>query len=175
MASARPEPKPKLILLLIDSAVGVRLDAAEPTPAIAPVVLLCVNAKLLEIVGVAVPSAVEFNVLEAAVVTKAVELELALVDCVLEDCELWCSSLTGVVSDSKGRLSAACALRVSKIAVLHARQEMIPRIRIGIRHTVHLPSIDAHGRTAVVQTLDRTAGRRLGHVAGILAGSILGH
>lgn len=118
LASARPEPKPKLILLLIDSAVGVRLDAAEATPPIAPGVLLCVNAKLLEIVGVAVPS-VAFNVLEAAVAAVAVELELALVDCVLDDCELWCSSLTGVVSGSRGRLSAACALRVSKIAVLH--------------------------------------------------------
>lgn len=44
-----------------------------------------------------------------------------------------------------------------------------------VKRTRNLPSIDAHGGTAVVQTLDRTTGRRLGHVAGILAGTILGH
>lgn len=121
MASARPELRPKLILLLIDSAAGVRLDAAEATPPIAPTgVLLCVNAKLLATVGVAVPS-VAFNVLEAAVAAVAVEFELALVDWVLDDWELWCSSFTDVVSISEGRLSAACALRVSKIAVLQGR------------------------------------------------------
>jgi len=80
-------------------------------------VLLCVNAKLLAAVGVAVASEA-FSVLEAAVAAVVVELELALVDCVLDDWELWCSSLTGVVSGSEGRLSAACAFRVSRIAVL---------------------------------------------------------
>lgn len=91
--------------------------------------LLCVNAKLLATVGVAVPS-VAFNVLEAAVAAVAVELELALVDWVLDDWELWCSSFTGVVSISEGRLAAACALSVNKIAVLHEGSKMI-------KHTSH--------------------------------------
>lgn len=82
LASARPELRPKLIFLLIESAAGVRLGAAAPAG-----VLLCVNAKLLPTVGVAVPS-VAFNVLEAAVAAVAVELELALVDWVLDDWEL---------------------------------------------------------------------------------------
>lgn len=93
--------------------VGVKIAPADT--AAAPV-LLCVNAKLLAVCWAVACEA--FKVLDAAVAAVAVELELALVDCVLDDWELCCSSLTGVVSGSEGRLSAACDLRVNKIAVL---------------------------------------------------------
>lgn len=56
--------------------------------------------------------------LDAAVAAVVTEDELPLVDCVLDDCELCCSSLTGVVNGSDGLFRAACALRVNNMAVL---------------------------------------------------------
>lgn len=82
MDSARPAPKLILSLLLMDSAVEVRLAPAAPTTA--ALVLLCANEKLLG-VGVALAASDAFSVLEAAVAAVVVELELALVDCVLDD------------------------------------------------------------------------------------------
>jgi len=56
--------------------------------------------------------------LEAAVAAVVAEDELPLVDCVFDDCELWCSSFTGVVKGSEGLFRAACDLRVNNMAVL---------------------------------------------------------